>query len=78
MKCLFFSFKVFCLYFFYYLYFFLLNVLNQEAGKGIRRTLNSLKTGLGAKYQFNLRQRKRVVAEDGHIVVPKNGSQTEL
>lgn len=47
MKCLFFfSFKVFCLYFFYYLCFILLNVLNWEAGKGIRKSLNSMKTEL--------------------------------
>lgn len=45
-EMLFFSFKVFCLYFFYYLYFILLNVLNWEAGKGIRKSLNSMKTEL--------------------------------
>lgn len=62
-----------------YLYFILLNVLNWEAGKGVRKTLNSMKTGLGGeKCQFNLKQRKRVVAEDECFVVPKDGNQTEL
>lgn len=43
-----FSFKVFCLDFFY-LYFIPLSVLNWEAGKGIRKTLNSLKMELVGK-----------------------------
>lgn len=49
MPFFFLSFKVFCLYFFYYIYFVLLNVLNWEAGKGIRKTLNFMKTELGGK-----------------------------
>lgn len=54
MKCAFFffaffSFQVFCLCFSYYLYFILLGVLNREAGKGIKKTLNSMKTDLGGE-----------------------------
>lgn len=54
MKCFFFSlsffsFQVFCLCFFYYLYFISPGVLNWEAGKGIKKTLNSMKTDLGGE-----------------------------
>lgn len=73
----FFPFKVFCLCFFYYFYFILLSVLNWEAGKGIRKILNSLeKKKSGGKNVSLIQSRgKEWMLEMGPSWYPRMGTR---